>query len=625
MCGIAGIISSGPAVDLRTVRQMTDAVSHRGPDGDGHWVSADGRVGLGHRRLAIIDLSEGGRQPMQYLDGRYQITFNGEIYNYVELKKELVDEGLHFKSQSDTEVLLALFHRDREKCLEKLDGMFAFAIWDSVEKRLFCARDRFGEKPFYFAIHGERLFFGSEMKALWAAGVPRIINNKMLFNYLTNGYVYNPHDLTETFFENIRKLKASHYFYVSNNDLSAEQIRYWDIDPSTVDDSITEDDAKHKFREIFLESVSRRLRSDVPVGSSLSGGLDSSLIVCAIDELVNARALPQSTFSARFPNFAKDEGKYMQMVIERTNADPHFVFPDALGLVADLDTLYKHQEEPFGTASIYAQFCVMRLAKENEVTVLMDGQGADELLAGYPFYYQHYAGELKTRDRRTFQQERQARKSLTASSESKVRDLAVQTIPVGLQTRARELRQKLHNAVSPILNRDFFHEYEPTSFTSKEKVPETLNESLYKSCFGGSLEELLRYADRNSMAHSREVRLAFLSPDLAEFLFSLPPHFKIRNGVTKYIMRAAFSDLLPPEIRDRKDKIGYEPPQGQWLKHERIESGLRDAEKVLLDSKTLHPDYKKNLSRFAVSPAYADNNRWKILMAAGLIDSGGGS
>jgi asparagine synthase (glutamine-hydrolysing) len=312
-------------------------------------------------------------------------------------------------------------------------------------------------------------------------------------------------------------------------------------------------------------------------------------------------------------------------VIERTNADPHFVFPDALGLVADLDTLYKHQEEPFGTASIYAQFCVMRLAKENEVTVLMDGQGADELLAGYPFYYQHYAGELKTRDRRTFQQERQARKSLTASSESKVRDLAVQTIPVGLQTRARELRQKLHNAVSPILNRDFFHEYEPTSFTSKEKVPETLNESLYKSCFGGSLEELLRYADRNSMAHSREVRLAFLSPDLAAFLFSLPPHFKIRNGVTKYIMRAAFSDLLPPEIRDRKDKIGYEPPQGQWLKHERIESGMRDAEKVLLDSKTLHPDYKKNLSRFAVSPAYADNNRWKILMAAGLIDSGGGS
>lgn len=615
------MLNACDTVDLATVRDMTDIIAHRGPDGDGHWVSNDKSVGLGHRRLAIIDLSDGGKQPMSYANGRYQITFNGEIYNYLELKTELQNAGVKFVSESDTEVLLALYHQKKEKCLDDLDGMFAFALWDNKERRLFCARDRFGEKPFYYAIHDATFYFASEMKALWAVGVPRTVNNRMLFNYLTNGYVYNPHDLTETFFSGISKLRASHYFYVTAEYLTPKEVRYWDIDPDLIDDGISEDEACERFRELFDTSVTRRLRSDVPVGSSLSGGLDSSLIVCTIDRLIKDRDLPQSTFSARFPNFAKDEGRFMDMVIERTNVDPHFVFPDEDGLVNDLDALFTHQEEPFGSASIFAQFCVMRLAKECGVTVLMDGQGADELLAGYPFYFEHYTDELKVSDRPRLYRERRSHRSLYPSNGngSPVREMIAGAMPANVQTKARQFRQKLHNTFSPILDRNFFREYESSSFLADTDRPKTLNQALYKSCFGGSLEELLRYADRNSMAHSREIRLAFLSPNVATFLFSLPSHFKIRNGVTKFIMREAFADILPPAIRDRRDKIGYEPPQGKWLKDARLTAMMTSAESQLLANKTLHPDYQRNMTRFGASPAYAEHNHWKMLMTAKLL------
>jgi asparagine synthase (glutamine-hydrolysing) len=209
MCGIAGIIGAPNKITIESLQSMTGILAHRGPDGDGHWINGEKQVGLGHRRLAIIDLSDAGSQPMHFQNSRYTIVYNGEIYNYIEIKENLIRQGYQFQTTCDTEVLLALFDAKKENCLSDLDGMFSFAIWDERERRLFCARDRFGEKPFYFALHQGALYFASEMKALWAAGVPKEINNRMLFNYMAYGYVYNPENLAETFHRNVFKLKAA--------------------------------------------------------------------------------------------------------------------------------------------------------------------------------------------------------------------------------------------------------------------------------------------------------------------------------------------------------------------------------------------------------------------------------
>lgn len=616
MCGISGVIGSNKKISKEILQKMTGAIAHRGPDGDGHWINKAGNVGLGHRRLSIIDLSDDGRQPMSYCDERYQIVFNGEIYNYIELKETLLQKGFVFKSTCDTEVLLALYHEKKEKCLEDLDGMFAFAIWDEKEQRLFCARDRFGEKPFYFALHDGALFFASEMKALWAAGVPREADNRMLFNYLAYGYVYNPQNLSETFYANIRKLEAAHYFFVTPQKLQPEPQRYWNIDYGAVDENITADEAQNGFHELFYESVKRRLRSDVPVGSSLSGGLDSSLVVCVIDELNKNKTHPQATFSARFPGFAKDEGKYMQMVVDKTNVDPHFVYPDDEGLEKDFEKLFYHQEEPFGSASIYAQFCVMRLAKENNVTVLLDGQGADELLAGYHSYFFDYFRELRNQDKPLWKQE--------LSSYSKVHPNGAATmtgkqkfkesIPNSVRVKLSQIKWKQN--LRQVFDRDFLETHFHKPSIPQTSFPKSLAESLYISTSQGSLEELLRYCDRNSMAHSREVRLPFLSHKLAEYLFTLPSRFKIQNGVTKNIMRETFAGILPAEIVARQDKIGYEPPQAKWLESKIMKDRLNSANDYLLETKIVNNNFGKNM--------LAKNDFrliWKVLMAEQLINN----
>lgn len=588
---------------------MSDKIAHRGPDGDGFWLNSNKTVGFGHRRLAILDLSDDGNQPMHYGDGRYTIIFNGEIYNFIEIRERLEKKGYEFKSHCDTEVLLANFHDKGEKCLNDFDGMFAFAIWDELEKTLFCARDRFGEKPFYYALHDGAFYFASEMKALWAAGVPKKVGDKMLFNFLAHNYLQNPNDLSETFFENIYKLKAAHFFRISPESLEVEQQNYWKIDYQNVDHEITETDAAEKFRELFDESVMRRLRSDVAVGSSLSGGLDSSLVVCTIDKLNHNRRIPQATFSARFLGFAKDEGKFMQFVIDKTDARPHFTFPDENGLIEDLETLFYHQEEPFNHSSIYAQFCVFRLAKENNVTVLLDGQGADELLAGYHPYFSVYFNELKRRDKNLWKAETAAHSEIhfgtnLANKTAKLKNSLKNYLPESLKTKISRTKVKIN--LNGFLSKDFIESQFENYFLLQEKQPETLAETLYKATFGGGLEDLLRYADRNSMAHSREVRLPFLSHKLAEFLFTLPPEMKIKNGTTKYIMRKAFAEILPPEITNRQDKIGYEPPQNKWLAMPKMQEKVCEANSFLVKHSYIRPDFSDNQNSSKI---------WKILMA----------
>ena len=341
MCGIVGKLSFDKSIQLRDLKIMTNALLHRGPDGEGHWINKTREIGFGHRRLAIIDLSEEAKQPMHFANSRYTLTFNGEIYNYIELKENLKKKGIKFKSNSDTEVLLALYDEKKEECLQDLDGMFAFAIWDEQEKTLFCARDRFGEKPFFFYKDSDKFVFGSEMKALWAYGIPRIPNREQVFNYLGYGLVTNPQKKSDTFFKDIYRLEPAHYLIIKKDGKLTKK-QYWDIDLNKKLD-ISLEQATEKFYELLETSIQRRLRSDVPVGSSLSGGLDSSTIVTIIDKLKGKNQI-QKTFSARFANFEKDEGEYMQAVINACNVEPHFTWLEADELLSQIDKVFYHQK-----------------------------------------------------------------------------------------------------------------------------------------------------------------------------------------------------------------------------------------------------------------------------------------
>jgi asparagine synthase (glutamine-hydrolysing) len=487
MCGIAGILSlNGSTVDLSVLHEMTGVISHRGPDGDGHWISPDGRMGLGHRRLAILDLSERGAQPMHYL-GRYTITLNGEIYNYIEVREELIRKGHRFISETDTEVLLAAYSEYGASVLARLDGMFAFAIWDEQEHTLFCARDRFGEKPFFFHhVPGKLFAFASEIKSLFAFGVPRRINNRMLFNYLAYDVIEDPYAKCETFFDGISKLEAAHYLLIDGQGVVSKR-RYWSIPEIDIDDGISFEDACEQFRDLFTQSVMRRLRSDVPVGTSLCGGLDSSSVLCTISRVLNGSGNGQKSFSARFHESKLDEGEFIKLAAEAAGARTYSTWPDAQTLLDIIDQVFYHQEEPFGTASIIAQWEVMKLARQEKVTVLLDGQGADETLGGYTHYFRTLFQELYVRDRQHFREEVRAYEALhgrTFNADWRFKCEAVQ--PQALRLLGRARRRFARPEYLRHLDPDFAAEYEmdPPPFRANGG----LNKALKHSTEGYGLE-----------------------------------------------------------------------------------------------------------------------------------------
>jgi asparagine synthase (glutamine-hydrolysing) len=569
MCGIAGFISSSVKENgLDLTRCMTDALEHRGPDGEGHWMDETCRVALAHRRLSIIDLSENASQPM-HVNERYVIVFNGEIYNYVELKELLKSKGYRFHSESDTEVLVCVYDAFKEKCLDYLDGMFAFVIYDKEAGKVFGARDRFGEKPFFYSMKDDCLFFASEIKALWAAGIKKEMHPDFLFNYLTFGYVSDPKNPQRSFYKDIEKLPPSSYFIFDIASYSFKIKKYWGVDWKVTDGMISENEAKEKLIYLLSASVNRRLRSDVPIGSSLSGGLDSSIIVTLLDSLDVNKSIRRKTFSASFPGFVKDETRYQQIVIDDTSVDPHFVYPDVETFIENYDRICYHQDEPFGSASINIQYEVFKKAKELQTTVLLDGQGADEILAGYHGYYHAFFDELRMSSKKLMVVEKQHYDQLhrdnSINPKLHIDDYKSikHFVPNSFKEFYRNRFAKTARA-KRIFSKDFLSRGDQRVFEVKENFA-TLNEALYYSTFTFGLEELLRYADRNSMAHSREVRLPFLSHELVEFVFSLPAHFKIRNGWTKWILRESFDKKVDKRIIWRKDKIGYEAPQKSFL------------------------------------------------------------
>lgn len=576
MCGITGILSFNKQVEYDHIKNMNTVLQHRGPDGEGIWLNDKKNIGLGHRRLSIIDLSDSGKQPMHFANDRYTITFNGEIYNYLELKKSLEQKGYHFISTSDTEVLLALFDLKKEKLLEDLDGMFAFSIWDNQSSTLFCARDRFGEKPFFYHVNSDYFAFASEMKALFELGISKTVNKKKVYNYLLYTILEDPIDKGATFYEAIQQLEPAHYLVISA-DKKIIKKKYWDLQlHETI--ALSEKEAINEFKTLFTTSIERRLRSDVPVGSSLSGGLDSSSIVMMIDRIKKEKAI-QKTFSARFLNFNRDEGEYMQYVINRTNVEPHFVFPTVESVMQNLKTICYHQEEPFASASIAIQFEVMKLAKQNGITVLLDGQGADEILAGYQLFWNTYLNQLFATDRKSFQTNLDDYVGLHSKIPiindfnfkwKAYHPASFKTIS-SLKSKFKSPTSSYYLGIHPDLVTHYKNEYNPIPKVN------SLKEHLYFFLTGRGLNELLRYADRNAMANSVEVRLPFLYHHLVEFLVKLPEHFLLHKGWSKYILRKSMEDILPTEITWRKDKIGFEPPQSEWLNAPAFKENLNEA------------------------------------------------
>jgi asparagine synthase (glutamine-hydrolysing) len=615
MCGIAGMIQSKQVSGISkmsdTLRSMTNAIAHRGPDGEGYWINENGTVGFGHRRLSIIDLSNAAAQPMHYHD-RYTIVYNGELYNYIELKQILQQNGYAFRSQSDTEVILAAYDCWKEKCLNEFDGMFAFALWDEKEQLLFAARDRFGEKPFYYFKKEEQFLFASEMKALWAAGVTKEKNDTFLLYYLCDGQMTNPHNPGETFYENIFSLPGASYL---KYDLHKKEFiieRWWDLDKeSTI--SISEKEATEKLHRLLSTSVTRRLRSDVEVGNSLSGGLDSSTIL----SFIHQQNTKPKTFSAVFPGFEKDESVYINKVLIQYPSANFLISPTAEDFSNDLENFLYHHEQPVQSASVYLQYKIYALAKQHGIKVILDGQGADEILGGYTKYLHWYLQELVAKGKfAVAERERKLLQSNYPSVQWNWKNMIAAFTPY---LTANQLQKKVFRSIGnhPDIDPDFSYHSFSKEYVYKPPVHK-LNDILYYDTMQNTLPELLRYADRNSMAHSVEVRLPFLYHELVQLIFSLPSFLKINDGFTKWILRKTKEPYLPADIIWRKDKIGYEPPQQQWMQQSSVKEQIQEAKRKLVKAEVL----RQSVLNKPVTPKAAheaNNYDWRYLSAASLL------
>jgi asparagine synthase (glutamine-hydrolysing) len=560
MCGICGIVALGRPPEAEAVARMNAELAHRGPDGDGAY-NAEG-VALGHRRLAILDLSDAGLQPFASEDGRLQLVYNGEVYNYRELRTELEPRGHRFHTGTDTEVIVAAYREWGERCVERFNGMWAFALWDADRRRLFCSRDRIGVKPFHYRLDGGRFVFASELKAFRGdRETPLAANVHAVRDYVEQGYVDH---MGETFFAGIHRLPPAHSLTFGENGLRVW--RYWGLEPGDA----PQGDPVEAVRELFLDSVRLRLRSDVPIGTCLSGGLDSSAIAVTVDHLLhteaeNAKPIGerQRTFTAYFEDRGFDERPFAEAVVAQTGADAHWISFDADDVVANVESIVETQDEPFGSTSMVAQWYVMRAAAQAGQKVMLDGQGSDEVFAGYHLYFGAYFVDLLLERRLgLLRREVQAYRSVHAASVGRTAlQLARPLLPPDLKWVARG---RVKGGTS--LTHAGLRGIAPTAEANGAHFPDRLRRMLHLVLTERGLPELLRYEDRNSMAHSLEARVPFLDYRLVELLFSLRGENLIQSGMTKALLRRALGDLLPPVVRDRVDKLGFVTPEARWMR-----------------------------------------------------------
>jgi asparagine synthase (glutamine-hydrolysing) len=588
MCGIIGFITPQRNHEIR--ERLAHALSclyHRGPDDRGveEVVIGQRRVVLGQTRLSIIDLSSAGHQPMTSADGRYTITFNGEVYNYRELRSELRAHGHTFRTDTDTEVLIAAWSQWGIAALKRLTGMFAFAIVDRHQQRLTLVRDAFGIKPLYYWRNTEELCFASEVPSLLTLIPTRPDPDlQSAYNYL----VYGSYDCSErTFLDNVRQLPPGHTMHIDlAAGIASEPQRWWW--PSIDDRSnISFDDAVEQVRTMFLNNVRLHLRSDVPLGAALSGGVDSSAVVCAMRHI--EPEIPIHTFSYVARGSDVDEEHWVDIVNAHVNAIPHKVVVDGRELAEDLDDMIRAQGEPFGSTSIYAQYRVFKAAREAGIVVTLDGQGADELLAGYTGYPS--AAFHSMIDRRQFLS---IPGFLRSWSQWPGRTVGMGLVNLGATMTPPWARKTAYaligrDATPPWLNADVLKQHDVVLTPPRDIVRTTdgygrrLAEQLRAALTGNGLLALMRHGDRNSMRWSIESRVPFLTTELAEFLLRLPESYLLSpQGETKHVFRAAMRGIVPDAILDRKDKIGFQTPETTLLLSQRakIRSWVKSAHDV---------------------------------------------
>jgi asparagine synthase (glutamine-hydrolysing) len=551
MCGISGIINQkNSPVKEDEIVSMNNLIIHRGPDSEGYYFFKN--FAFGHRRLSIIDLSKKGSQPMSYQEN-YTITYNGEIYNYIELRQELKNLGYTFHSESDTEVILASYIHWGTDCVKKFNGMWAFALFDKFKNHIFCSRDRFGVKPFYYTEINSRFIFGSEIKQLLPFQSSIKANLPILMDYLIPDYEDHTN---ETFFENIYKLEQSHNLIYDLEGNTYKIMPYYEI---KIDNSLADLEEKESimvFTNLLTDSIQLRLRSDVKVGTCLSGGVDSSAVAIIASTIYNQNSVQKfSAFTAKSIEKATDESQFAKKVVEKADLDWHITEPTYEDFISEIDTVIRIQEEPFGSPSIFMQYKVFSKALENNCIVMLDGQGGDETLLGYERYYPSYLLSLpkhKVLNNFIFS----SKNSRLSKSQLLFYWIYFTSPSIRasfLRYRFRFIKRKMFDLISKKALIESSLSYSDIINLQKVEI---------KSL---QLPHLLKYEDRNSMAHSIESRLPFLDYRMVEVSLSLNNNFKIRDGWTKYILRKAIDPIVPKEVAWRKSKLGFNAPESVWL------------------------------------------------------------
>ena len=572
MCGIAGFVARSfqPALQQALARAL-DRLRHRGPDDAGLTTlpatPVDGAActGLGNRRLAILDLSPASHQPMVSRDGRWTLVYNGELYNYRELRTELERLGRSFRSDGDTEVLLSAFAEWGTAALPRLVGMFAFAIHDRLERRITLARDPFGIKPLYYATAGDTLVFASEIAALLEfPGISRMVDPRRYYDFLATA---NTDSGGGTLFADIHQLPAAHFMEVAlDRPGSATPVRWWQLDLERELD-ISFAAAADLVRAAFLDSMRLHLRSDVPLGFALSGGIDSSAVVSSARHLLGPAA-ELHTFSFIPSDPSIDERRYGDAVIERAGTVAHSLTLDATELRRDIDTLSGLQAEPFASPVIYAQYRVLGMARDAGMKVMLGGQGADEMLAGYDRYLPARLASL-LRQGHWMRAVRNARNAVTpysAGALTALRVAAGSALPGSVVLPVRE-RWRRFRGKAAWLDARWFAErgVGPTPLWSA-RGSRVLREMLDFNLRESQIQALLRYEDRNAMAFSLENRVPFLNSALVHLLFSLPEEYLLaEDGTRKAVFRQAMRGIVPDVVLDRRDKLGFSVPMGSWF------------------------------------------------------------
>lgn len=588
MCGIFSIVNRETALTTMPVVKGTEIIAHRGPDDEGYllWDTINefkiyaGRntsresydfhrlellpenypwkIGLGHKRLSILDLSPAGHQPMQLREPGLVITFNGEVYNYLELRQELEGLGHRFHTSTDTEVILKAWDEWGVECMSRFNGMFSFVLLDTKKKKLYGVRDRFGVKPLYFKSCSKYIALASEVKQLRTLPAYHFeLDESSAYQYLRYGSV--DHN-TDTFEKGIKQIEQGSYIEIDLSDNSFIIKKWYELSPKEWKGSFP--DACEQFYFLLKDSVKLRMRSDVPVGSALSGGLDSSTVVTLMRAVLQDQNETEhliKTITSCHENPKYDEWKYAEMVVKKANTKPHKVFPSFEKLLNDLDKFLWHLDYPFASTSQFSQWCVFEGATQAGLKVMIDGQGADEQLAGYGGNDMALYTGLLNNFRIS-----ELIKEVTAFRKYK------QHWPYGFLIGA--IQHHLPNGILNIMPDRFRvrKQYPPGWLKTHrngelKEWPGSLQESLYKQVLEGPLPSLLRYEDRNSMAFSVESRVPFMDHRLIEFTLGLPENYIYRRGERKHILRKTFRGLVPDEVLDRKDKMGFVSAEELWF------------------------------------------------------------